>query len=145
MNRLIALLMVSAFLFNSSLFAQSKAEKEVADRVESLRLAMISGDKNALDELTAKELTYGHSTALIEDKSAFIQEFIDKKSVFTTIELTNQTVQIVGDVALVRHRLTGDTNNNNVAGKVDLTILLIWQKQKGSWKLLARQATKTPQ
>ena len=145
MNRLIALLIVSSFLLNTSLFAQSKAEKEVTDRVELLRLAMISADKAALDELTAKELTYGHSSALIEDKAAFMEALISKKSVFTTISLTNQTVQVIGDVAMVRHRLTGDTNNDNVPGKVDLTILLIWQKQKGIWKLLARQATKTPQ
>ena len=52
--------------------------------------------------------------------------------------------QISGDVALVRHHLTAETNNNSVPGKADLFILLVWQKQKGQWKLLARQAVKVP-
>lgn len=144
MNKLIAFWVISSFVFSSPVAAQSKAEKEVAARVESLRQAMISADKAALNELTAEALSYGHSNGLVEDKAAFMDALISKKSVFTSITLTNQTVQVAGDVAMVRHRLTGDTNNDNVPGKVDLTILLIWQKQKGSWKLLARQAIKTP-
>jgi hypothetical protein len=38
--------------------------------------------------------------------------------------------------------MTGDTNDNNKPGTVNLGVLLVWQKQKGQWKLLARQAFK---
>ena len=34
------------------------------------------------------------------------------------------------------------TNNDNKPGEVHLLILLVWQKQHGQWKLLARQAVK---
>jgi hypothetical protein len=55
-------------LLTSLLSAQNKEEKAVADRVESLRQAMVSADGNSLDYLTAEKLSYGHSNGVIEDK-----------------------------------------------------------------------------
>jgi ketosteroid isomerase-like protein len=132
-------LVVSQFLF-----AQSADEKEVANRVEILRKAMIGADIPMLKQLTAEELSYGHSSGLVEDKAAFVDQYVTGKSVFRTIDLADQTLRVAGDVAIVRHHLTGDTNNNNVPGKVDLFVLLVWQKQNGEWKLLARQAARPP-
>jgi len=144
MIKTIASLLLCCLLSSASLFAQSSDEKAVADRVEALRKAMIAADKTALDDLAADELSYGHSSGLVEDKAAFVDQFVKGKSVFKTITLSNQTIKMAGNVAIVRHRLTGDTNNNNLPGKADIIILLIWQKQKGQWKLLARQAARIP-
>lgn len=144
MHKTIILLLMFCLLSSQSLFSQSTDEKSVADAVEALRKAMVSADKAALEKLTAKDLSYGHSSGLIEDKTAFIQEFIDGTTVFLSINLLDQTIKISGNVAIVRHRLTGDTNNKNVPGKVDILVLLVWQKQKGEWKLLARQAARPP-
>jgi ketosteroid isomerase-like protein len=60
-----------------------------------------------------------------------------------SIDLTEQTISVSDNVAIVRHVLKGKTNDAGKApGEVHLKILLIWQKQKGSWKLLARQAVR---
>jgi hypothetical protein len=131
-------------LIASVSFAQPADEKEIAGRVESLRKLMLNPDQTALEELASEDLSYGHSTGLMEDKAAFVDALVKGKTKFTSLTLSNQSIKIVGDVAIVRHRLTGDTFNNNVAGKVDIIILLIWQKQKGQWKLLARQGVKIP-
>ncbi len=127
------------------MFAQSTDEKQVASRVEALRIAMLNADKPALEELTNEKLTYGHSNALVEDRETFIHSLVSKKFVFTSIDLSNQSIRVVGNTAVVRHRLIGNTNDNNTPGKADITILLVWLKEGGNWKLLARQATKTPQ
>ena len=105
---------------------------------------MIAADKSSLDGLTAADLSYGHSNGLIENKQAFIDYLLSGKSIFTSIDLADQTIKISGDVAIVRHHLTAVTNNDHVPGKADLFVLLIWQKQNGQWKLLARQAVKNP-
>jgi ketosteroid isomerase-like protein len=144
MNKIIACLLLCSLSGCSALLAQSADEKEIAGRVESLRKAMIAADKATLGELVAEDLSYGHSSGLIEDKAAFIDEFVKGTSVFTSISLTDQTIKIAGDVAIVRHHLIADTNNKNVPGKADILVLLIWQKQNGQWKLLARQAAKIP-
>ena len=128
----------------SGTLAQSKDEIAVNAAVESLRKAMIDGDKAGLQNITADQLSYGHSSGKVEDKATFIENIVSGKSDFVTIDLTNQTVAVVGDAAIVRHALAATTNDNGTPGNVKLNILLVWQKQKGTWKLLARQAVKIP-
>jgi ketosteroid isomerase-like protein len=132
-------------MLSATLFAQSSDEKAVAAAVEKLRKAMIAADKATLESLSAEELSYGHSSGLVENKAQFVDQFVTGKTVFLdNLTFSNQTIRIAGDAAIVRHRLTSDTNNNKVPGNVDIIILMVWQKQKGEWRLLARQAAKIP-
>lgn len=144
MTKIIYTLIVFFMMTTTITEAQTADEKAVAEAVEQLRKAMIGADIPKLKSLAADEISYGHSNGLIENKAEFVDQFVTGKSVFKTITLSDQTVKIVGEAAVVRHRLTADTNNSNVPGKVDLVVLLVWQKQKGEWKLLARQAAKLP-
>lgn len=125
--------------------AQSKDEKAVADAVESLRKAMVDADRKVLEDLSDPDLSYEHSSGLIEDKATFVENIVSGKSDFTAITLTEQTIKISGNTAIVRHKFAADTNNGGTPGKVALAILLVWQKQKGEWKLLARHATRLTQ
>ncbi len=143
MNKTIIFLLL-CFLSSTALFAQTGDEKKVADRIETLRLALLKPDKATLEGLAADGLTYGHSTGLLEDKAAFVDDLVSGKTVFTTVSFTEQSIKITGNIAIVRHHMLGETNNNNVVKKIDIIVLLIWQKQKGEWKLLARQAAKIP-
>jgi len=122
--------------------AQNKEEAAVTAAVENLKKAMIDGDKAGLTNITADQLSYGHSSGKVEDKATFVDNIVSGKSDFVTIELTNQTIAVSGDAAIVRHTLSATTNDGGNPGSVKLNILLIWQKQKGQWKLLARQAVK---
>lgn len=134
---------VSLVLFVLASMAQTKDEKAVADAVEQLRTAMVNADKGGLENLSAEKLSYGHSGGHIDDKKEFVEKIVSGASDFVSIDLSEQTISISDDVAVVRHILNAKTND---AGKgpaeVHLRVLLIWQKQKGSWKLLARQAVK---
>jgi hypothetical protein len=121
----------------------TKTIKQLETRVEQLRTAMIDADATKLKELTAIELNYGHSGGHVEGQAEFIEKIVSGKSDFVTIELKDQQIQIVKDIAIVRHTLVGTTNNNGKPSDVDIGVMLIWQKQHGTWKLLARQAFKT--
>jgi len=123
-------------------FAQSKDEQAVASAVEALRKALVDPDKTSLDALVLDELTYGHSNGNLQDKAAFEEALLNKSSDFVTIDLTNQTIKVVGNTAWVRHTLTATTNDGGKPGNAHLSVLLIWLKQKGQWRLLARQAVK---
>ena len=122
--------------------AQSKDEKAVAEVVEKLRQAMVDGNKTALENCVADELSYGHSGGHVEGKAEFVDKIVTGKSDFVTIELLDQTISISGNTAVVRHKLNATTNDNGKPGEVHLLVLLVFQKQKGEWKLLARQAVK---
>lgn len=132
-------------LITMTVLAQSKEEKAVAAAVETLRKAMIDGDRAALEKIAAPELTYGHSSGKLEDKAAFVEAIASGKSDFVTIDLTAQTIVVSGDVAIVRHNLAADTNDGGKPGNVKLHILTIWKKTGGAWKLIARQAVKVAQ
>lgn len=135
-------LLVLVNLIACTVLAQSKDETAVAAAVEQLRKAMIDGDRSALESIAAPQLTYGHSSGKLEDKAAFVEAIASGKSDFVTIDLTEQTIAVSGDVAIVRHKLAADTNDGGKPGKVNLAILTVWKKTGKEWKLLARQAVK---
>ncbi|HET6722662.1 MAG TPA: nuclear transport factor 2 family protein [Chitinophagaceae bacterium] len=137
------LVTVILILFNVMAFTQTKDEKDVANAVELLKMAMINADKTSLENLTAEKLSYGHSGGHIDDKKEFVDKIVSGASDFVSIDLAEQTISITDDVAVVRHVLNAKTNDAGKGpGEVHLRILLIWQKQKAGWKLLARQAVK---
>ena len=117
-------------------------KKDVAAAVETLRLAMVDANKKVLEEITSEQLSYGHSSGKIDTKASFIEDLATGKSDFVSITLTDQTIVITDNVALVRHKLSGETNNNGKKDVINLYVLLVWQKQKGQWKFLARQAAR---
>lgn len=125
--------------------AQSADEKAVAAVVEKLRIALLDGTEPELNKLTSPLLSYGHSTGLLEDKTAFIRALTSGESNFTKIDISDQTISISGDLAMVRHKLLGDTHNKGKdPAQVKLGVFYVWQKVKGDWLLVGRQAFKLP-
>lgn len=122
--------------------AQLKQQTAVTNAVEQLRKAMVDADSVMLDKLTSEKLSYGHSSGHLDNKTVFIQKIVSGKSDFVTLEFTEQSISISRNTAVVRHKLNAVTNDNGKPGEVHLSVLLVWQKLHGQWKLLARQAVK---
>ncbi len=91
---------------------------------------MIDGDKEKLEKIISNKLSYGHSNGLTDDKREFIEKIVSGRSDFTTIDISEQTITISGKVAVVRHMLKAETNDNGKRGDVQLKVLLIWQKKR---------------
>jgi hypothetical protein len=121
--------------------AQAADETAVAQAVDALTKAMLEVDRARLEALTADELSYGHSAGRIENKQQFVDYLESRASAFRSINLSDQTISIVGNDAIVRHLFTGETANP--AGQVNpvrIGVLQVWQKRGNDWRLLARQA-----
>ena len=100
-------------------------------------------DDKGLDKLVLEDLSYGHSSGRIDTKSSFIGDLMKGASDFVTLDITDQSVKVTGDTAVIRHTLSATTNDSGKPGKVNLKVLQVWQKQvSGEWKLLARQAVR---
>ena len=127
---------------NCFIFAQNKEIYKVQKAVEKLTAAMISANKEELENITSNQLSYGHSSGRIEDKKTFIENIMLKKSVFKSIQIVDQTIEIFKNTAIVRHNFMATTNDNGIAGNVQLKILLVFIKQNKNWKLMARQSVK---
>ena len=122
--------------------AQSNDEAAVAQAVEAFRNAMLKADRSQFETLCADQLSYGHSAGRVENKAQFIDAATSGRSTWKFITLTDQTSQIVGDTAIVRHTLTGETEREGKTNPVKIGVLMVWHKQDGRWKLLARQAVR---
>jgi len=88
------------------------------------------------------QLSYGHSSGVVQNQPEFIEALTSGKSDFVTIDLTEQSINVVDRTAIVRHILSATTNDGGKPGQAKISILLVWQKDKGEWRLLARQAVK---
>ena len=139
MKKITLLILFNLILF-SPLFAQTTEEKEVAVSAEALRKAMIDADKSALENLIADDVSYGHSGGKVDDKTSFLESVLTAKNDYKTITISDQTIKMAGkDLAIVRSKFNAEILTDGQIHKPDLSVLQVWQKQKGSWKLLARQ------
>lgn len=136
------LLLLISFSSVQMVICQSADEKALNHAVSQLRQAMIDANGAQLDALTLKELSYGHSNGRVENKEAFIKALVSGQSDFSTMDINDQTVQITGNVALVRHTVLADVVDVGHAFKVKLHVLTVWSKTRSGWKLLARHASK---
>lgn len=125
--------------------AQSPDQKQVASVVEAFNQALLDADSAQLDALTVAELSYGHSTGLIEDKATFINALVSGKADFSSIRITDQTIAIKDKHAIVRHNMQAAVTDAGVSANVKIHVLTVWVKTKKGWQLLARQATKPKQ
>lgn len=138
-------LLILMVFFQYSVFAQktnAKEENAVKSQVEILRQAMIDADGAKLKALTSDQLNYVHSNGNFQNQAEFIEGIVSGKSDFVSIDFQNQTITIQNDVAIVRHILSAHTKDDGIDRDIKIGIMLVWQKQKNKWILIARQAYK---
>jgi ketosteroid isomerase-like protein len=124
-------------------FAESADAATVADNVAALTKAMLTPDRAKLESLVSDSLSYGHSSGKIETKKEFVDVVADRKTVYKSIVLSNQTVTVAGNNAIVRHAWESESGTGDGKWNVSkIGVMQVWQKEGGSWKLLARQAFK---
>jgi ketosteroid isomerase-like protein len=137
-------LAVSAPTLIRSAHAQSADETAVKNAVEELRMAWLKQDKAKLVSLTAEQLSYSHSDAHLEDKAKFIDGVMTRKAAFKSLEWPELTVQVVGNTAVVRHLWVSESELDGKVTNTKIGVMQVWQKQDGSWKLLARSSWRLP-
>ncbi|SEE49590.1 nuclear transport factor 2 family protein [Pseudomonas migulae] len=120
----------------------ASAEKDVAQAVDHLTQAMLKKNIPELNALTAENLTYGHSSGKIQNKQEYIADIETGRSAFKTLEMQNQTITLSGDVALVRNHFSAQALKGTEVIPTEIENFQIWQKQKGKWLLVGRQAFK---
>jgi hypothetical protein len=126
----------------SVVVAQSGDEAAVAQAGETFLNARLKADRSPCEALTAGHLSYGPSAGRVEDKSQCISAAASGPSRWKFITLTDQTIQIVGKNAIVRHTFTGETARDGQSTPVKSGVLMVWHQPDGQWPLLARHAVR---
>ena len=119
-------------------------EDAVAKNLEAFRAAQASSNAEILASLCAAELSYSHSSGVVEDKATFIANATNGKSKWLSLVYENPTIRVVGPAAIVRFHWLGEAESipDGKKSSTSLHILMNWQKQGTEWKLLSRGATK---
>jgi hypothetical protein len=119
-------------------------EDAVAKNLEAFRAAQASSNGEILASLCAAELSYSHSSGVVEDKATFIANATNGKSKWLSLVYENPTIRVVGPAAIVRFHWLGEQEAvaDGKKSSTNLHILMNWQKQGSDWKLLSRAATK---
>ncbi|MBR0642570.1 nuclear transport factor 2 family protein [Plastoroseomonas hellenica] len=119
--------------------AQGDEAAAVGRQVEALTQAMLAADRAKLEALSADALSYGHSAGRIETKAQFVAAIAEGRSSFRSISLSDQTVAVTGQNAIVRHIFSSELGGATPSS-VRIGVLQVWTKQGADWKLYARQA-----
>jgi ketosteroid isomerase-like protein len=124
--------------------ADAGNEAAVNAAVEALTKAMLQADRATLERLVADQLSYGHSSGLVESKAQFVDVVASRKTVYKSITLSEPSTVMAGDNAIVRHIFSNTTETAGKTSTISVGIMQVWLKQAGTWKLLARQAFRLP-
>jgi ketosteroid isomerase-like protein len=124
--------------------ADAADEAALAQSIETLRQGQFAADKAKLEQVTASQVSYGHSDGRVENKDQFINGVMNRKQTVKSLTFPELKVAVVGNAAIARHIYLSESE---LAGKQSTTrigALQLWQKQDGGWKLIARQGFRLP-
>ena len=136
-------IMLFALLFSmSSIHGQTHEGEKIEAAVNYFLTALKSGNRESLQKITHEKLSYGHSNGRLENQEEFIEKLATGVSKFLTVNTTNQTMYHTKHTTIVRHLLDANIIDNGKENEVHLNVLMVFEKENGAWKLLARQAVK---
>jgi ketosteroid isomerase-like protein len=135
---LVVFLLATAFISN----AQNKEEKELIARTYLLSHTVFgTKDSATLDDLFAKQLTYGHSHGNLQNREEAIKGASKNKSYYTDTSVTILKVIIENNTAIVRHLFKAKEHKpDGTVTPLNFTMMLVWIKEKGKWRLMGRQS-----
>jgi ketosteroid isomerase-like protein len=123
-------------------FGQSKKEREVIERTYLLSHTVFgTKDSLVLEDLFARQATYGHSHGNLQTREEAIKGVSKNRSVYTDTSMRLLKVIVEGDVAIVRHLFSAkEHKTDGTVTPLNFTMMLVWIKEKGKWRLMGRQA-----
>lgn len=141
MNRFLSVLLITFSTLPA--FSQSGKEAEVWARVEALNKAIFEDkDSAAIRELVADVVTYGHSTGDVENKPVMLHNAVTNAQVYNNLLVERLGTTRAGETVIVRYILRADVLKDGNTTPLNIGILQVWGKDKGKWRLFARQAVK---
>lgn len=146
MNTLIAALLAGMVLSSAPVYAappgDPKAEKEVMAAMEAWRQAMMKKDGAALSRLYHEDISYGHSSGLVEDRAQAVNHIVTTKSDYAAVDFVDTKVKVQGNLALVNGRVNYREVADGKTTHVRMFVLHVWLRTSQGWQMIGRQSTR---
>jgi len=123
-----------------------KMEQQVLQAEKDRFAAMVKGDRAALEKLLADDLTYTHSTALLESKEQFLKSVTSGNIDYVSI-VPNEAdwkIRINGNTAVVNGVAAVNVIDTGKDRKIRIRFTTVQANRGGAWQLLAWQSTVVP-
>ena len=125
-------------------FAAGGGDQAVLAAVDAWKQAMLKKDGAALEKIFHPDLSYAHSSALVETKAQAIAHVVNGLG-WEAIELADTTVRLQGNVAIVNGKVDMHQRNKGKPTTISkLVQLSVWVKGPHGWQMIARQAVRRP-
>ena len=126
--------------------AQSDEQKEqVMMKMLSLKNALLGKDSVALSSLLADDVTYGHSSGLIQTKAQLIRDVVSGFQDYKSIEPSDLNVRVYDNASIVTVKLKTSLIFGGKPTDLNLFVTITWVKINGDWRLVARQSVRLPE
>jgi len=113
--------------------------------VQEFNDAIINPTVQLLDDFCTEELTYGHSSGLIQNKATFIDDLVNGPFDFKSVTSPELTVEVSENTVIARFIFLATAIKNEKPVEIRLGCIQVFQQtENGQLKLLARQAYKLP-
>ena len=145
MKTFISSLVVALLLLGTAYAAPASdpaAEKEVIAAMQAWRQAMLKKDGAALTKLYHEDISYGHSSGLVEDRKTAVNHVVTSKADYAAVDLIDTKVKVQGNIALVNGRVNFKQVTDGKANDVRLHVLHVWVRTPQGWQMIGRQSTR---
>jgi ketosteroid isomerase-like protein len=126
--------------------ADPRDEKAVMATLEDMAQATVKKDVATLDKIYHSDLTYSHSSAMLQSKAEVLKAAAGP-AVTESMTFHDSTIRIYGNVALVRG--LNELRNGTPGAMHDNHLNILWVLVKGpgphGWQIVARQTTRLPE
>jgi uncharacterized protein (TIGR02246 family) len=142
-RRRLALFGFAVFAAAAPYLAAQSSDEAAVRAVEDRRIkALVEDDFATLEAIFADDLHYTHSSAVVDDKAAYMAALRSGKTKYETVDREPPRVRIYGDTALMTG--TAVVGLRRRAEKLPLRYTLVYVRQGGQWRMAAWQSTRRP-
>lgn len=140
---LIALMLACASAVSAQM---GKVEQQVLQSEKDRFAAMVKGDRAALEKLVADDVTYTHSTALLQNKEEFIKSVLGGTIDYVSITPSEPDwkVRVNGNTAIVNGIAAVNVIDTGKDRKIKIRFTTVQTNRSGAWQLQAWQSTVFP-
>lgn len=106
--------------------------------------ALLRADYDALDRLLGEDLTYTHSTAVLDTKAMFMESLRSGRLRYHQFRHEDPKVRVLGDVGIINTVVNIVAVNRGQENRNHLRVTIVYAKRDGRWQMVAWQSTRMP-
>lgn len=144
MKRVCKVLVLVVVLSSASVFAQDKAAQEAIETEKKRVQYLIRDDLVSLAGILADDLTYTHSSGVLDTKDQFLASLRSGEVKYEMIEHESINARTYGDTAVLTGRSKVKVKVKGQDLNMQLRFTLVYVKREGGWQMAAWQSTRLP-